>query len=86
LKNVGLIGVGVMGKLIVPRIRDAGHKLYIYDMSQDALLKVAGPGIDAAASPAEVASKVDIILQSSGLGKKDTSEMWKVRRERNTGN
>jgi 3-hydroxyisobutyrate dehydrogenase len=64
MKNVGLIGVGIMGKLIVPRIRDAGHKLYIYDVSQDALLKVAGRGVDAAASTAEVASKADIILMS----------------------
>ena len=64
MKNVGLIGVGVMGKLIVPRIRDAGHKLYLYDVSQEALLKVSGRGVEAAASPVEVASRADIVLMS----------------------
>ncbi len=64
LKNVGLIGVGVMGKLIASRIRDAGHQLYIFDVSKEALSRVSGPNVTVAENPAGIAASTELVLMS----------------------
>jgi 3-hydroxyisobutyrate dehydrogenase len=53
-----------MGKLITLRIRDAGHELYVYDVSKEALSWVTKQGVTVAASLEMVAEKADIILMS----------------------
>ncbi len=64
LGNIGLIGIGVMGKLIASRIHNAGHRLYIFDISQEALSRLSGSGINIAVSPENVAIDSDIVLMS----------------------
>ena len=64
MRNVGLIGVGVMGRLIASRIRDAGHRLSAFDVSREALSRVAGPGVTIAVSPATVAASAEVVLMS----------------------
>jgi 3-hydroxyisobutyrate dehydrogenase len=64
LKNIGLIGIGVMGKLIAPRILRAGHNLYAFDISKEALSGLSGLGINVASSPETIALNTDIILMS----------------------
>jgi 2-hydroxy-3-oxopropionate reductase len=53
-----------MGRLFVPRIRNAGFRLTIFDVFSEALSRVAGPGITVAGSPAEVAGNADVVLMS----------------------
>lgn len=64
LKKIGLIGVGIMGKLIAPRIYHAGYPLYVFDISREALSGFAGTGISVAGNPENVAVNTDIILMS----------------------
>jgi 3-hydroxyisobutyrate dehydrogenase len=64
LRNVGLTGVGVMGKLIAQRILRAGHRLRVFDLSEQALAGVAAQGAAVAASPAAVAADSEVVLMS----------------------
>jgi 3-hydroxyisobutyrate dehydrogenase-like beta-hydroxyacid dehydrogenase len=61
---LGFIGVGRMGGPMASRLLDAGHQLCIYDVSAEATKPFADRGAEVAGSPAEVASKVEIVLVS----------------------
>ena len=61
---LGFIGVGRMGGPMASRLLDAGHQLCIYDVSAEATAPFAARGATLAASPAEVASQVEIVLVS----------------------
>jgi 3-hydroxyisobutyrate dehydrogenase len=57
----GMIGLGNMGGRIARRIRDAGLSVKGYDRSES---QVAGSGIDAAASIAELAASAEVVFLS----------------------
>ena len=61
---LGFIGVGRMGGPMASRLLDAGHQLFIYDVSAEAAAPFAARGATLAASPAEVASQAEIVLVS----------------------
>lgn len=60
--NVGYIGLGLMGKSIARNLLKAGFPLVIHNRSQAAVDELAAEGAARAASPAEVASRVDVIF------------------------
>ena len=61
---LGFIGVGRMGGPMANRLIDAGYKLCIYDVSDDATKPLVARGAELAASPAEVASTAEIVFMS----------------------
>ncbi|MBN8919533.1 MAG: NAD(P)-dependent oxidoreductase, partial [Rhizobiales bacterium] len=62
--EVGFIGVGRMGLQMARHLIEAGHNVLAFDNSPDALARAAALGAETAASPAEVASRVETVLAS----------------------
>lgn len=60
--TVGYIGLGLMGKPMARNLLEAGYELVVHNRSQEAVEELAGLGAKAATSPAEVASKVDVVF------------------------
>src|SRR5829696_621772 len=61
---LGFVGVGRMGGPMASRLLDAGYRLCVYDLSEDATKPLVARGAQLAASPAEVASVADVVLIS----------------------
>jgi 3-hydroxyisobutyrate dehydrogenase-like beta-hydroxyacid dehydrogenase len=61
---LGFVGVGRMGGPMANRLLDAGYRLCIYDVSEDATKVLVARGAELAASPAEVASRAEIVFMS----------------------
>jgi 3-hydroxyisobutyrate dehydrogenase-like beta-hydroxyacid dehydrogenase len=61
---LGFIGVGRMGGPMAGRLLDAGYRLCVYDVSTEATAPLVARGAELAASPADVASKAEIVLIS----------------------
>jgi len=61
---IGFIGLGRMGSHMSSRLIAAGHRLVAYDVDAAALQRAVQKGATAAKSPAEVASKSDIVFAS----------------------
>lgn len=60
--KVGYIGLGLMGKSMARNILKAGFPLTVHNRSHEAVAELQGEGAFAAASPAEVASQVDVVI------------------------
>ena len=61
---LGFVGVGRMGGPMANRLLDAGYRLCVYDVSDEATGPLVARGAELAASPAEVASMADIVFMS----------------------
>jgi 3-hydroxyisobutyrate dehydrogenase-like beta-hydroxyacid dehydrogenase len=61
---LGFVGVGRMGGPMASRLLDAGYRLCIYDVSEEATAPLVARGAELAASPAEVASIADAVFMS----------------------
>ena len=61
---LGFVGVGRMGGPMASRLLDAGYRLCVYDLSEEATRPLVARGAELATSPAEVASAADIVLVS----------------------
>jgi 2-hydroxy-3-oxopropionate reductase len=60
--TVGYIGLGLMGKSIARNILKAGFPLVVHNRSRAAVDELAAEGAKIASSPAEVASRVDVVF------------------------
>ena len=60
--TVGYIGLGIMGKPMAQNILRAGFPVVVHNRSQAAVDELVMAGAKEAASPAEVASQVDIVF------------------------
>lgn len=60
--NVGYIGLGLMGKPIAKNILKAGFPLIVHNRSQGAVRDLMREGAQSASSPAEAASRADVIF------------------------
>jgi 2-hydroxy-3-oxopropionate reductase len=60
--KVGYIGLGLMGKAIAHNLLKAGFPLVVHNRSRAAVDELAAEGATAASSPAEVASRVDVVF------------------------
>ena len=61
---LGFVGVGRMGGPMASRLLDAGHSLVIFDTNAAAVKPLADRGATVASSPAEVASKAEVVFLS----------------------
>jgi len=62
--DIGFIGVGNMGGPMARRLIEAGHKLVVYDTRNDAVAPLVALGAQLAASPADVADRVETVMAS----------------------
>jgi 2-hydroxy-3-oxopropionate reductase len=74
MKTVGYIGLGLMGKSIAQNILKAGFPLVVHNRSQKAVDDLVTQGASAAGSPAEVASRVELVF----CNLPDSSDVEKV--------
>jgi 3-hydroxyisobutyrate dehydrogenase-like beta-hydroxyacid dehydrogenase len=61
---LGFVGVGRMGGPMANRLLDAGYRLCVYDVSDEATGPLVARGAELAASPAEVASTAETVFMS----------------------
>src|SRR5688500_19262084 len=61
---LGFVGVGRMGGPMANRLLDAGYRLCVYDVSDEATGPLVARGAELAASPAEVDSMADTVFMS----------------------
>jgi len=64
MKNVGFVGLGTIGGVIARNIQKAGHPMAVYDIRSEACEALVDEGAERAGSPAEVATRCDVILTS----------------------
>lgn len=62
IKNVGLIGLGAMGRGMAGSLRRAGFTLHVYDIRSEATQAFAAEGGVACASPAEVGAACEVVV------------------------
>lgn len=60
--NLGFIGLGAMGELIVPRLMAAGHTVTGWNRSKDKAAKLIDAGMRWAATPRDVAAQSEIVF------------------------
>jgi len=60
--NVGFVGLGIMGVSMARNILKAGHKLSVYNRTRDRAEVLAKDGAAVAASPAELAGGVELLI------------------------
>ena len=61
---LGFVGVGKMGGPMAARLMDAGHRLTVYDIREEAMAPLIARGAVRAASSREVADVADIVFFS----------------------
>lgn len=64
MKKVGFVGLGTIGGVIARNIQKAGHPMAVYDIRSEACEALVDEGAERAGSPAEVATRCDVILTS----------------------
>ena len=88
-QTFGFAGVGRMGALMAPRLLSAGHVVYVFDISKEAMAAMEKLGAKSAASMADLANKANTIflslpnpeiVNSAALGKDGVIEGNKVKR------
>jgi len=62
--EIGFIGLGNMGAHMARRLVEAGHKVIVYDVRQEAIGNIAALGAVAARSPKEVADAAETVMVS----------------------
>jgi 3-hydroxyisobutyrate dehydrogenase-like beta-hydroxyacid dehydrogenase len=63
-ETIGFIGVGRMGQPMASRLIAAGHPVVAYDIQGQALSAIVNKGAAKAASPADVASRAEVVMTS----------------------
>lgn len=62
MKNIGFIGLGIMGKPMAGNLLKAGYKLVVYDIISERIQEAVVAGAEAASSPKDVAARTEIII------------------------
>ena len=62
IANVGVIGLGIIGKPIAERLVQAGHRVFVYDVRDEPVAALQAAGAVACASAADVAARSDLVL------------------------
>jgi 2-hydroxy-3-oxopropionate reductase len=60
--KIGFIGLGIMGKPMAKNLLKAGHEVVCFDVNKDNVENVVAAGAKAAASAADVASRVPLVI------------------------
>jgi len=62
MTDIGVIGIGYIGKLFVDRLSGAGHSLTVFDIDDDQVAYAVERGATAAENPAEVARESEVVV------------------------
>jgi 3-hydroxyisobutyrate dehydrogenase-like beta-hydroxyacid dehydrogenase len=62
--EIGLIGLGNMGSPMARRLIEAGHRLVVFDLRDDAVAGLVALGAEAAGSVKDVADRVETVMAS----------------------
>jgi len=62
MQNLGFIGLGLMGKPMAKHLLNAGFKLTVHSRSRPPVDELAALGAQAAANPAEVARRSEVVI------------------------
>jgi 2-hydroxy-3-oxopropionate reductase len=62
MAELGFIGLGIMGKPMAGHLVTAGHKVRVYDLSEDSVKYLCALGAEACGCCREIAEKSDIIF------------------------
>jgi 3-hydroxyisobutyrate dehydrogenase len=60
--QIGVAGIGKMGAAIAQRLIDVGHTVTVWNRSADKLKPVTDSGAAVAATPAELAQRVEVVI------------------------
>ena len=60
--QIGFVGLGAMGQLIVPRLMAAGHRVTGWNRTRDKAQTLVDAGMAWGASPGEIAAQSDIVF------------------------
>jgi 2-hydroxy-3-oxopropionate reductase len=60
--KIGFIGLGIMGKPMAKNLLKAGHEVVCFDVNKDNVENMVAAGASAAASSADVASRVPLVI------------------------
>lgn len=60
--DVGVVGLGAMGRPIACRLAEAGHRLAVFDVRPDAAAAPAARGAESISSPGELARRSEIVI------------------------
>ena len=71
-ENVGIIGAGRMGQPMAQHLLRHGYALTVCDISADNIARVRDMGATIAATPAELAARVDVIIVGVGYDEEVT--------------
>jgi len=61
-KNIGFVGLGVMGKPMSLNLIKAGYSLIVFDINPEPLQELILEGAQKGASPAQIGSQCDVII------------------------
>ena len=64
--RIGFIGLGIMGRPMAKHLIDAGHTLTVWNRSRPGIDELVAAGATAGASPADVASKSEVVFTMVG--------------------
>ena len=64
MKDIGFIGLGLMGKPMARNLINAGYSLTIYDLREGPVAELAAAGATPAGSPKAVAEQADVVFTS----------------------
>ena len=62
ISNVGVIGLGIIGKPIAARLVAAGFRVFVYDVRDEPVAELTRAGAIACTSSAGVAAVSDVII------------------------
>ncbi len=60
--KIGFVGLGIMGKPMAKNLLKAGHEVVCFDINQSSVDEVVTAGATAAASAAELAAQVELVI------------------------
>ena len=63
-KELGFVGVGKMGEPMANRLLDAGHRLTVYDIREEAVTAIVARGATSVTSSRAVADRSDVVFFS----------------------
>jgi 3-hydroxyisobutyrate dehydrogenase len=64
--RIGFIGLGIMGRPMAKHLMSAGHTLTVWNRSRPGIDELVEAGADEGASPADVASKSEVVFTMVG--------------------
>ncbi len=64
IKNIGVIGIGTMGRCMVQKLIESGFKVSVYDISAEAKYFAKEKGLNISESPAELVETSELIILS----------------------